>query len=67
MTNPPIEHEPVVDQSNTPLSAAALEFANILGGALARQWIQQQAEAIPSDRPVASDVHSGCGLSTHPD
>jgi len=56
MTNTPVEHEPIADQSNTSLSPAALEFATILGSALAQQWIQEQAEVSHSTPPRESDV-----------
>jgi len=56
MTNPPIEHEPIAKQSNTSLSTAALEFASLLGGALARQWIQEQADTSHSIPSRESDV-----------
>lgn len=65
MTNPPVEHEPVGNQSNPPLSAAALEFANILGGAFAQQWIQEQTDASHSARPSEPDVSPDTEVPTH--
>jgi|GEM_PF-6887127 len=54
MTNPLAKNEPAADRSDNLLSAAALEFADVLGNALARQWIQEQTNATDSARPQPS-------------
>lgn len=62
MINLSAEHEPIADKSNASLSTAALEFASLLGGALARQWIQEQADANHSARTDDSDASPDTGI-----
>jgi len=45
MTNPSAEKESFADHLGSPLSVAALDFAEVLGRTLARQWIQDQTDA----------------------